>query len=227
MRVFYRFKFRLHSLIFVSSIVGTMKWGEYLCRGTETLPLKSFEKSPAADVTEAFEKLSTKVEQALKHLGLSNFSSSVAKQYLIVSISLVIYKANFIQGKLNDGKADKLNHVIGYVVDLLNKKKTRPSLSNDDATQSGCPNVIPGLRAQPFWDTSNFPWVQMLESKYQDIKKEFIALRNRYNSETNSEIGSCGGSFQHYRSPKVSKNEESDELGAIATSKGLSVAHVV
>jgi hypothetical protein len=95
-------------------------------------------------------------------------------------------------------------------------------------TQIGCPNVISGLRSFPIWDVSLFPWVKELESYYQLIKKEFLELRNVQQQQKSYDNKS---NFQHYRSPISSSNKiidsvsvdnsSYDELGEIATTKGL------
>jgi hypothetical protein len=135
---------------------------------------------------------------------------------------------------LNEGQHDKFGRVIGFIVDLLNNKKmTRKTdfvHGEINRTQSGCPNVISGLTARPFWNTSNFPWIKALEDSYLDIKREFIALKERQQSESN-ESEQTFNHFQHYRSPKISGDtsidsftdghQTSDHLGAIATSKGI------
>ena len=67
-----------------------MQWGEYLCRGALQAPqTTTHQEEPIASSTAAFDKLSSKLEQVLKNLGLSNFSSSVAKQFLVVSCFMV------------------------------------------------------------------------------------------------------------------------------------------
>ncbi len=43
--------------------------------------------------------------------------------------------------------------------------------------QCKCPNLIPGLRAQPFWNVEEFPWIQHLQNSFEDIRNEFLALR--------------------------------------------------
>jgi aspartyl/asparaginyl beta-hydroxylase (cupin superfamily) len=135
---------------------------------------------------------------------------------------------------LNEGQHEKFARVTGYIVDLLNNKKlsTKTVIVDGEinTTQSGCPNVISGLTARPFWDTSNFPWIQALEDSYPDIKREFIALREQQQPD-NCESEQAPSHFQHYRSPKSSTDisstdsftdgrQTSDHLGAIATSKG-------
>lgn len=45
--------------------------------------------------------------------------------------------------------------------------------------QVGCPNIIPGLRTQPFWDPSEFPWVKELEESYTLILEEFRGMKEK------------------------------------------------
>ena len=55
----------------------------------------------------------------------------------------------------------------------INKRPHRSIL------QRGSSNMIPRLRAQPFWNTALFPWVQELESHFERIKEEFMQLRDK------------------------------------------------
>ena len=38
-----------------------------------------------------------------------------------------------------------------------------------------CHSYVPGLQITPFWDPSQFEWTKHLESKYQQIRKEFLS----------------------------------------------------
>lgn len=122
---------------------------------------------------------------------------------------------------------EKFDHAIGYITSLINRKaETHPISSIDamDITQSGCPNIIPGLHASPFWDTTEFEWVTELERHFPVIKKEFMSMRERYYSTDSRDSRDINNSsnFQRYRSPKSSAcdNSASDDLGAFATTKG-------
>ena len=39
--------------------------------------------------------------------------------------------------------------------------------------------MIPGLTARPFWNNDSIPWIRELESKFVDIKAEFLRLRDQ------------------------------------------------
>ena len=173
-----------------------MEWGEYLCYGAQKVVIKPSESD--------LKKLVGRLEQALKFLGLSKFSSSIAVQ--------------FIATKLQSGEHDKFARAVQYLIGLLNNKSSTSSGAINDPRQPSiykCPQIIPGLRAHPFWDTKQFPWIAQLEASYEDIKKEFIALRqsahgpsNESGSSTTDErlgkgVTGGGSGFQHYRSPKT------------------------
>jgi aspartate beta-hydroxylase len=172
-----------------------MQWGEYLCRGAGGIISVSHDKWQG----NSFEKLVRKLETALQHLGLSRFSASVAVQ--------------FIAGKLQSGEQHKMARALKYLLDLLNHKSS--SVRAQESVHR-CPQLVPGLTAQPFWDTSTLQWVVQLEASYDDIKREFIALREMPNQKLQS-------GFQHYRSPKQQLTKDSTETahpGEEATDRG-------
>lgn len=69
---------------------------------------------------------------------------------------------------------EKMSHVMTFLLTNLNKtvKLCHP-------LQVGCPNIIPGLRAQPFWETSEFPWVKDLEESFHIILEEFQGMKEQ------------------------------------------------
>ncbi|CDW82783.1 aspartyl asparaginyl beta-hydroxylase family protein [Stylonychia lemnae] len=42
--------------------------------------------------------------------------------------------------------------------------------------QSGCKNIIPGLRGIPLWRTDEFPWIKELEQHSDTIKQELLLI---------------------------------------------------
>eukprot|EP01041_Mallomonas_annulata_P000927 gene928-1797_t len=137
-----------------------------------------------------------RTENFLKELGLSPFSSKMCVAY--------------IQSRLDtEGGSDRLSHFLNYLMSRITTYK--PYASLNDTYQRGCPNIIPGLRAQPFWNTELLPWTIILEENFESIRAEFMSLKG-------------GNSFQPYRAPTASvTNKESvpeDHLGQLATDKG-------
>jgi hypothetical protein len=66
-----------------------------------------------------------------------------------------------------DGGKERMRHVVDYILSFINvqrgDKATASGSSYPGRWQSGCPNIIPGLRACPFWDRDEFPWLSDLE----------------------------------------------------------------
>ena len=151
-----------------------------------------------------------KIEYAfVTELCLSPFSSRMAVQFLKSRMS-------------REGASTTFKRVIGFVLDIVNKtsRKKEKFIDSSIDWQSGCPNVIRNLRASPFWNTVEFPWIKNLEEASPSISMELMGLRGLH-------------SFQPYRAPvmdtapssssqppKGTDTVESDSLGALATTSG-------
>ena len=66
--------------------------------------------------------------------------------------------------------------------------------------QRGCTDLMPGLRANAWWDRSDLPWLASLESKAADIREELLSLH-----ET--------GGFQPYRNPSWAPGIPAPDIG--------------
>lgn len=123
---------------------------------------------------------------------LSTFSSRVAVGYF---------------AKYLEADPQSMRHILPYYSANVSNKRIAPCAD----AQGGCPGIVPGLRAKPFWnDLEKFSWVQKLEDSFQDIKEEFINLR-----------ASTSGGFQPYRAPPSGdKRKFVDLLGEVATKTG-------
>lgn len=173
-----------------------MLWGEYLARGVVAVPDLSHSLTPPDE--SRVEKVLKYVEELFRQDGASSFSSKMAIGFLQVKLASV---------------PEKMVRVVAYLLSRLNGKPTIPH-----PLQIGCPGVFPHLRAQPFWDTSSFPWVPQLEAAYPLILQEFLNLRTK------------GSHFQPYRAPvKEDRGTDNklndvstqmDSLGQLATDKG-------
>ena len=45
--------------------------------------------------------------------------------------------------------------------------------------QVGCPDLVPKITVKPWWEREEFPWVAELESHYEVIRDELMALREQ------------------------------------------------
>jgi aspartate beta-hydroxylase len=125
-----------------------------------------------------------RLERCLRHLGLTPFSTKFILQHI----------SNVLQQAEADSQPSPLPHVLPYLLQLL---QPRPRIHEPLIDRKGCPQVIPDLRAQPFWDTSLFPWVTQLESHIDEIRDEVLQLNK-------SLLG-----FQKYRSADQSETTDS------------------
>jgi hypothetical protein len=151
------------------------------------------------ELSEAEEKLYSKIENAFKtKLCLSSFATTIA--------------VHFLRSRLcREGGQENLSRVVGYTLDVVNDKSNRNKIITGSSVdwQKGCPNIIRGLRASPFWDTGEFPWIKNLEAACSGICSELLDLKGHH-------------SFQPYRSPisSTSSSASTDSLGNLATSSG-------
>lgn len=97
---------------------------------------------------------------------------------------------NFIQEKVGDQSNSSVRHVRAWLFDQINQK-----VSKGAEGQKGCPNIIPGLRAMPWWPAEEFPWLPEIEARAEGIRQELLTLR-----------GQKG--FQPYRGPSWTSKEE-------------------
>lgn len=127
------------------------------------------------DSAEADAQVERRLHELVRSWGLSRFSERVAMQWLQRSLSSSDLKC--------DG-GDMLR-LRKWVLMQLNHQRRAEGSSH---WQTGCPEVIPLLRAAPVWDCRLLPWVRTLEDNFSVIKEELLSLRGK-------------AVFQPYRAP--------------------------
>lgn len=170
---------------------------EVLPTEDSTEPTSSGIETPKSTFSSA-ESLEAKIESMMKDF---------YREYHLSPIQ-VLAVSKFIKQSIADKDNKKVNRVREWFIYKLNKRRVISKLP----LQRGCPNIIPGLRAHPWWDTSEFPWIKVFEDNFERIKKEVIELNFQ------NKLG-----FQPYRTPKWVLNKdttESDGVGIESTSKG-------
>jgi len=74
--------------------------------------------------------------------------------------------------------------------------------------QKGCPGIIPGLKAKPWWDVEEFPWIKTMEDNKGAILEELLSLKEE-------------GRFQPYRAPTGTYDKKAEDgVGSEGTDKG-------
>ena len=102
----------------------------------------------------------------------------------------------FIKEKIADPENTNVIRAREWVLKKMNSKPIPPPNSR----QKGCPDILPGLRAQPWWDPCEFPWVAEVEEAYPLIKNELLSLYRK-------------GGFQPYRGPSWASDIPAPDIG--------------
>ena len=105
--------------------------------------------------------LNNKIDEILNKYYLNNFQKAIVR--------------NFIEKKVGDRDNEKSKRVREWLIREINGTR-QPAYSEH---QKGCPQIIPGLRAMPWWDTSEFEWVKQIEQNYEVIRDELLSLREQ------------------------------------------------
>lgn len=110
----------------------------------------------------------------------------------------------FIKQNIADKNNLKVERVRGWLFHKINGQK----VPTEFPLQKGCPDIVPGLTATPWWSNDKFPWIKDIEDNYEVIKQELLQLRNQKG-------------FQPYRGPSwVSKIKAKDGVGTVGTDSG-------
>lgn len=102
----------------------------------------------------------------------------------------------FIKEKIADANCPDVARARFWLLNKINKKQMIPPHER----QIGCPDVVPGLRAHPWWNNSEFPWIEKVNECYEDIRKELLALYSK-------------GGFQPYRGPSWATGIPAPDIG--------------
>lgn len=114
---------------------------------------------------------------------------------------------NWIKKMAQPENQESMARVRGYIVTRLGGRRRAPPPTD---WHKPCPEIFPGLRPNPFWDTEalEMAWTKEFESHYDVIKSELLALR-----------GQAG--FQPYRGPNWTQGIEApDGLGKMSHDAG-------
>lgn len=89
---------------------------------------------------------------------------------------LVMVAARKWMRQMADPSNETLARLRGWILLRVNGKLRAPPPS---PWQSGCPEIIGGLRAQPVWPTDTVEWLRPFEENAAVIREELLALRDR------------------------------------------------
>jgi aspartate beta-hydroxylase len=127
--------------------------------------------------------------------GLMSKIDSVLTDYHLNALQKMA-ALRFIKEKVADQSCDSVQHVRSWLLHKVNAKPIAPP----HPRQLGCPDLVPGLRAQEWWDEAHFPWLSQVEACYNDILEELLALHYK-------------GGFQPYRGPSWATGIAAPDIG--------------
>ncbi len=196
-----------------------ISWGEYLTRGY--LPISTLKVDKSVGESEEdnnvqdirVKKVLSRVEIALKGLGVTPFSTSILIQ--------------FISSQLQQGNSKKLNHVLNYLLQLISSRSVLSLEEDFYRLRKGCAQIIPNLTSRPFWSTDDFPWILQFQSYHHIILEEFYQLKEKIIQEKEKVLGNAYSSLvteNEVRQPmETSKPSQNDfkQMNTNETTKKL------
>ena len=78
--------------------------------------------------------------------------------------------------QMSDPSNEELSRLRQWMLMRVNGRERAKPLSE---WQRGCPEIMAGLRAQPFWDRQQFEWLRPFEEHAAEIRAELLALRSQ------------------------------------------------
>ena len=109
----------------------------------------------------------------------------------------------YIKEKIADSENQSVARVRNWLLTKINNKPLIPP----HPRQIGSPDVVAGLRAFPWWDVAEFPWISQVEAYYEDIREELLALHYK-------------GGFQPYRGPSWTPGIDAPDIGRQSHDQG-------
>ena len=97
----------------------------------------------------------------------------VLKEYSLSPLVMVAAR-KWLRQMAEPSRTD-LARLRDWMVLRVNGKLRAPPLSS---WQSGCPEILPGLRANPVWEASGLEWLRPFEENAAAIREELLALRS-------------------------------------------------
>lgn len=102
---------------------------------------------------------------------------------------------------IRDKVADPDDSSVFRLRQWLLKKVNGQIIAPPHPRQRGSPDIIPGLRAHPWWDVAEFSWVAQMEASHEEIKQELLSLRQ-------------SKGFQPYRGPTWASDVAAPDIGS-------------
>ena len=77
---------------------------------------------------------------------------------------------------MGDPKNEELARLRMWLLNRINGRQRAPP---ESPWQSGCPEIMAGLRAKPVWTSDDAPWLKPFEENFAAVRDELLALRSQ------------------------------------------------
>ena len=135
---------------------------------------QSFEKRPAARAPpRSPDSSDSDEEQDERQAEIWRRVQKVLREYCLSPLALAACK-KWVR-EMADPSNEKLARLRSWLLNRINGRERAPPQS---PWQSGCPEILAGLRAQPVWDTADLPWLRPFEENAAAIREELLALKS-------------------------------------------------
>ena len=112
-------------------------------------------------------------EEDARELAIWKRVEDVLKEYSLSPLMIAASRKWVRQ--MSDPNNKELARLRQWMLHRINGRLSIPTpLSN---WQKGCPEILGGLRAQPFWERGMFEWLRPFEEHFEEIRRELLALR--------------------------------------------------
>lgn len=131
-------------------------------------------RKPAVPVPEDSDE-EVEEEEDAREIAIWKRVETVLKEYSLSPLMIAASRKWVRQ--MSDPNNAELARLRQWMLHRINGRLSIPTpLSN---WQKGCPEILGGLRAQPFWERGMFEWLRPFEEHFEEIRSELLALRSQ------------------------------------------------
>ncbi len=116
-------------------------------------------ESEEEQVDEREQELWKRVEEVLKDYSLSPLMIAASRKWV---------------RQMSDPNNEQLARLRQWMLHRINGRLAAPIKPPLSEWQRGCPEILAGLRAQPFWDRGVFDWLRPFEEHFNEIRAELL-----------------------------------------------------
>ena len=134
-------------------------------------------RQPAVPVPEDSDEEEVEEEEDAREKAIWKRVETVLKEYSLSPLMIAASRKWVRQ--MSDPNNTELARLRQWMLHRINGRLSIPTPLSD--WQRGCPEILGGLRAQPFWGRSDgvCEWLRPFEEHFEEIRSELLALRSQ------------------------------------------------